>query len=225
MVLENRSRDYVEQRIRAGVLEQGTVDVLTGAGVGERLQREGIVHGGIHLQFAGERHHLPLSELTGGRHIVIYGQTEVVKDLVEARLDASLPLLFEVSDVAVHDFEFDAPFVTYAHEDEQHRPRLRRDRGVRRLPRRLPAGDRARAARVLARLPVRLARHPRGGAAVERGARLRAPRPRVRAAQPAFADAQPALHPVPPGRGSRRVAGRAHLGRAAPAHGARRLGR
>ena len=120
VVLENRSRDYVEQRIRAGVLEQGTVDVLTGAGVGERLQREGIVHGGIHLQFAGERHHLPMSELTGGRHIVIYGQTEVVKDLVEARLDASLPLLFEVSDVAVHDFEFDAPFVTYAHEDELH---------------------------------------------------------------------------------------------------------
>ena len=121
MVLENRSRDYVEHRIRAGVLEQGTVDVLTGAGVGERLRREGIVHGGIHLQFAGERHHLPMNELTGGRHIVIYGQTEVVKDLVEARLDASLPLLFEVSDVAVHDFESEAPFITYAHDGEQHR--------------------------------------------------------------------------------------------------------
>jgi p-hydroxybenzoate 3-monooxygenase len=121
VVLENRSRDYVEHRIRAGVLEQGTVDVLTGAGVGERLQREGIVHGGIHLQFAGERHHLPLSELTGGRHIVVYGQTEVVKDLIDARLDASLPLHFEVSDAAVHDFESDAPFVTYEHEGEQHR--------------------------------------------------------------------------------------------------------
>jgi p-hydroxybenzoate 3-monooxygenase len=121
VVLENRSREYVEARIRAGVLEQGTVDVLTDAGVGERLQREGIVHGGIHLQFAGERHHVPMSELTGGRHIVIYGQTEVVKDLIVARLGASLSLLFEVSDVAVHDFETDAPFVTYAHDGDEHR--------------------------------------------------------------------------------------------------------
>jgi len=121
VVLENRDRDYVEARIRAGVLEQGTVDVLTGAGVGDRLRREGIVHGGIHLQFAGERHHVPMSELTGGRHIVIYGQTEVVKDLIAARLEASLPLLFEVSDVAVHDFETGAPFVTYAHDGEEHR--------------------------------------------------------------------------------------------------------
>ena len=87
-MIENRSREYVEARIRAGVLEQGTVDVLDRRGVGERLQREGIVHGGIHLQFDGERHHLPMSELTGGRRIVIYGQTEVVKDLIDARLDA-----------------------------------------------------------------------------------------------------------------------------------------
>ncbi|HST17943.1 MAG TPA: 4-hydroxybenzoate 3-monooxygenase [Gaiellaceae bacterium] len=121
VVLENRSRDYVEHRIRAGVLEQGTVDVLTGAGAGERLQREGIVHGGIHLQFAGERHHVPMSELTEGRHIVIYGQTEVVKDLIVARLGASLPLEFEVSDVAVHDFETDGPYVTYTHDGEEHR--------------------------------------------------------------------------------------------------------
>jgi p-hydroxybenzoate 3-monooxygenase len=95
--------------------------VLTGASVGGRLRREGIVHGGIHLQFAGERHHLPMSELTGGRHIVIYGQTEVVKDLIAARLDDSLPLLFGVSDVAVHDVEGDAPCVTYTHGGEQHR--------------------------------------------------------------------------------------------------------
>ena len=120
-MLENRSRDYVEHRIRAGVLEQGTVDVLSGAGVGGRLEREGIVHGGIHLQFAGERHHVPLSELADGRHIVIYGQTEVVKDLIAARLDASLPLLFGVTDVAVHDFDSAAPFVTYRHDGEEHR--------------------------------------------------------------------------------------------------------
>ena len=156
---------------------------------------------------------------------MIYGQTEVVKDLVAARLDARLPLLFEVSDVAVHDFEFDAPFVTFAHEDELHeldcdviagcdgfhgvcRPAI--ERVLRTFSRDYPFGWLGILAEV---------------AAVERGARLRAPRARVRAAQPAFADAQPALHPVPPGRGSRRVAGRARLGRAAPAHGARRLGR
>ena len=97
-MLENRSREYVEARIRAGVLEQGTVDLLERAGVADRLRREGIVHGGIHLQFDGERHHVPMDELTGGRSIVIYGQTEVVKDLIAARLDEGLPLLFEVSE-------------------------------------------------------------------------------------------------------------------------------
>ena len=73
VVLENRSREYVEQRIRAGLLEQGTVEVLDGAGVGERMHREGIVHHGLHLQFAGERHRIPLSDLAAGRNIVIYG--------------------------------------------------------------------------------------------------------------------------------------------------------
>ena len=121
VVLENRSREYVEARIRAGVLEQGTVDLLERAGVSDRLQREGIVHHGIYLQFDGERHYVPLSELTGGRSIVIYGQTEVVKDLVVARSDAGLPLHFEVSNVGVHDFERDAPYVTYEHEGVEHR--------------------------------------------------------------------------------------------------------
>jgi len=95
VVLEDRTRAYVEHRIRAGVLEQGTVELLRGAGVGSRLDREGIVHGGIHLQFDGERHHLPLAQLAGGRSIVIYGQTEVVKDLIAARVESGLPLLFE----------------------------------------------------------------------------------------------------------------------------------
>jgi p-hydroxybenzoate 3-monooxygenase len=115
-VLEDRSRDYVEQRIRAGVLEQGTVDLLRAAGVGERMDREGIAHGGIYLQFDGERHHIPMQELTGGRGIVIYGQTEVVKDLVAARLAAGLPLLFEVSDVSVHDLESELPRIRFRHE-------------------------------------------------------------------------------------------------------------
>src|SRR5919199_2146291 len=109
VVLEDRSRDYVEKRIRAGVLEQGTVDLLRDAGVGGRMDREGIVHHGISLQFDGERHRIPLSELADGRTIVIYGQTEVVKDLIAARLESGLPLLFEVDGVSVHDVETNAP--------------------------------------------------------------------------------------------------------------------
>jgi p-hydroxybenzoate 3-monooxygenase len=115
VVLEGRSREYVEHRIRAGVLEQGTVELLREAGVGTRMDREGIVHHGINLQFAGERHYVPLTELSGGRSIVIYGQTEVVKDLVAARLDSGLPLLFEVEDVSVHDLDTERPRVRFAH--------------------------------------------------------------------------------------------------------------
>jgi p-hydroxybenzoate 3-monooxygenase len=95
VVLEDRAREYVEHRIRAGVLEQGTVELLREAGVADRLDREGIVHGGIHLQFDGERHRVPLADLAGNRSIVIYGQTEVVKDLIAARLVSGQPLLFE----------------------------------------------------------------------------------------------------------------------------------
>jgi p-hydroxybenzoate 3-monooxygenase len=116
VILESRSREYVEKRIRAGVLEQGTVDLLRDAGVGERMDREGIVHGGIYLQFDHERHHVPMRELTGGRTIVIYGQTEVVKDLIATRLAAQLPLLFEVSDVAVHDIESGRPRIAFSHD-------------------------------------------------------------------------------------------------------------
>jgi p-hydroxybenzoate 3-monooxygenase len=120
VVLEIRSRDYVEQRIRAGVLEQAVADLLVDAGVGARLQSEGIVHHGIELQFAGERHRIPLSELTGGRSIVIYGQTEVVMDLIAARLDAGLPLLFEAADVTVHDLESERPRIRFRHEGAEH---------------------------------------------------------------------------------------------------------
>jgi len=118
VVLEDRSRDYVEQRIRAGVLEQRTADLLVNAGVGERLQREGIVHHGIELQFDGERHRIPLSELAGGRTIVIYGQTEVVKDLIAARLESGLPLRFEVGEVSVHELASEQPRVRFRHAGE-----------------------------------------------------------------------------------------------------------
>ncbi len=119
VVIESRSREYVEQRLRAGVLEQGTVDLLDAAGVGARMHRDGIVHHGIHLQFGGERHHVPLSDLADGREIVIYGQTEVVKDLIAARLREQLPLHFEVSDVSVHELESDRPSVRFVHGGEQ----------------------------------------------------------------------------------------------------------
>jgi p-hydroxybenzoate 3-monooxygenase len=119
VVLEDRTRDYVEHRIRAGVLEQRTVDLLTEAGVAERLHEEGIVHHGIELQFDRERHRIPLSELAGGRTIVIYGQTEVVKDLIRARLENHLPLLFEVENVSVHDLNSERPRIRFGHGGEE----------------------------------------------------------------------------------------------------------
>jgi p-hydroxybenzoate 3-monooxygenase len=116
VVLEDRGRDYVEHRVRAGVLEQGTADLLREAGVGERMEREGIVHHGIELQFDGERHRIPLSDLAGGRSIVIYGQTEVVKDLIQARLATGRPLLFEVEDVSVHELDSERPRIRFRHD-------------------------------------------------------------------------------------------------------------
>jgi p-hydroxybenzoate 3-monooxygenase len=120
VVLEDRSREHVEQRLRAGVLEQAIADLLVDAGAGERLLREGIVHHGIELQFDRERHRIPLSDLTGGRAIVIYGQTEIVKDLIRLRLDAGLPLLFDVSEVSVHDLESERPSIRFSHEGGEH---------------------------------------------------------------------------------------------------------
>jgi p-hydroxybenzoate 3-monooxygenase len=114
VILEDRSREYVEARIRAGVLEQGVADMLTEAGVGERMAREGIVHHGIELQFEGERHRIDFEALTS-KGIVIYGQTEVVKDLIAARLASQLPLLFEVSDVALHELDSE-PAIRFTHE-------------------------------------------------------------------------------------------------------------
>jgi p-hydroxybenzoate 3-monooxygenase len=113
VILEQRSREYCEHRVRAGVLEQGVVDLLRDAGVGERMDGEGIPHGGIYLQFAGERHHVPMQELTG-RGIMIYGQTEVVKDLIAARIESGLPLHFEAVDVSVHDLNSERPRIAWA---------------------------------------------------------------------------------------------------------------
>ncbi len=117
VVLELRARAYVEQRIRAGVLEQGTVDLLCAAGVGDRLKREGLVHHGIELRFEGEGHRIALSELTGGRAITVYGQTEVVKDLIRARLAAGGQVLFEAGAVSVHDLDSATPTVRFFNHD------------------------------------------------------------------------------------------------------------
>jgi p-hydroxybenzoate 3-monooxygenase len=120
VVLENRSREYVEHRIRAGLLEQGTVELLRAADVGARMDREGIVHHGINLQFDGERHHVPLTELSGGRSIVIYGQTEIVKDLVAARVASGLPLLFDVEGVSVDELETGRPRIRFERDGTRH---------------------------------------------------------------------------------------------------------
>lgn len=120
VVLEARSREYVEKRVRAGVLEQGTVDLLRDAGVGDRLHREGLVHEGLELRFSGAGHRIDLAELTGGRTITVYGQQEVVKDLVAARLAAGGEILFEVDDVRVEGFTSDAPVVRFRHGGQDH---------------------------------------------------------------------------------------------------------
>ncbi len=120
VILEARSREHVEGRIRAGVLEQGTIEVLREAGVGERMDREGLLHGGIYLCFDGIRHHIPMRELTGGRSVMIYGQTEVVKDLVAARLAVGAPLRFECGEVSLDGLDRDQPVVRYTHQGSDH---------------------------------------------------------------------------------------------------------
>jgi p-hydroxybenzoate 3-monooxygenase len=122
VVLENRSRQYCEERIRAGVLEWGTVDLLVQMGVGDRLKREGLVHYGIELRFGGRGHRIDFKDLTG-RAITVYGQHEVVKDLIKARLDAKGQILFEVDDVSVHDFDTTSPRIRYTKANEAHEVR------------------------------------------------------------------------------------------------------
>jgi p-hydroxybenzoate 3-monooxygenase len=118
VVIELRDRDYVEKRVRAGLLEQNTVELLTESGVGHRLQREAMHHTGNYLRTPEWTHHLDMEKLVG-RSIWIYGQQEVVKDLIAARLEYDGPLLFEVAGVAVHDLDSDRPRITYTHEGAQ----------------------------------------------------------------------------------------------------------
>jgi p-hydroxybenzoate 3-monooxygenase len=104
IVIENRSQQYVEERVRAGVLEQGTVDLMVETGVGERLKKEGLVHYGVNLRFGRRTHRIDFAELTGGKGITIYAQHEVIKDLNKARREAGGQIFYEVEDVSIHDF-------------------------------------------------------------------------------------------------------------------------
>ena len=114
-MIESRTREEIEATIRAGVLEQGTVDLLVQSGVGERLKREGFEHEGIYLRFAGRTHRIALKELTG-RAITVYAQHEVIKDLVAARLAEGGEILFGVKNAALYDLESDTPKVRFHHE-------------------------------------------------------------------------------------------------------------
>ncbi|MFE2265585.1 4-hydroxybenzoate 3-monooxygenase [Streptomyces griseosporeus] len=116
VVLESRDRAYVEQRQRAGILEQGTVDVLRAAGAGERMDREGLRHDGIELRFGGKRHRVDFPALTGGKSVMVYAQTEVCKDLIALRLKDGGPLLFEAEALAVEGAEGDRPRVRFRHQ-------------------------------------------------------------------------------------------------------------
>ena len=120
IVLETRSEEYVASRIRAGILEQSTVDLLRRCGLGERLEREGDRHRGIYLQWPNERHHIDFVDLTG-RSVWVYGQTEVQKDLIDARTAAGQEIHYEVADTALHDLDSDHPSVTFTDADRRER--------------------------------------------------------------------------------------------------------
>lgn len=120
VILENRSRDYIEARVRAGLLEQNTVDLLRELGLADRLDREGIEHHGVYLSFNGVRHRVPFAELTNGRCITIYGQQEVVKDLIKARLAQGGAIHFEASATKIDGIEGDAPTIQYEQNGESH---------------------------------------------------------------------------------------------------------
>jgi len=182
-VLEAKSRDYVENRVRAGVLEHQSVDILNQAGVGARMMAEGLHHHGLILHFAGRSHRIDLEELTG-RSVMIYGQQEVVRDLIAARLEARQPLYFEVDAVSVDDLDTDSPRVPVSKRGRAADARVRLYCGLRRLSRHLPchsAGGPPQPVR--ARLSVRMARHTRADSACFPRGDLRQRRARIRTAQ------------------------------------------
>src|SRR5258708_7249583 len=111
VVLEAQTRKYVEERVRAGVLEYGTVELMHELGVGDRVQRQGLEHGGIELRFGGAGHRIDFRELTGGKCVTIYAQHEVIKDLIAARLAARRPILFAGEKLKVHGVDWGRPTI------------------------------------------------------------------------------------------------------------------
>ena len=122
VVVENRSRDYVIDRVRAGVLEQGTVDLLIALGLGAGVECRGLRHDGLHISFQGRRHRIDMSDLTGGRAITVYGQNEVVKDLIDARVATGRPLFFEAEGVAIDGLD-SSPVIRFGHAGAEHEVR------------------------------------------------------------------------------------------------------
>ncbi len=120
IILERQSADYVLSRIRAGVLEQVTTDLLDEAGVGERMHREGLTHSGFEILNQGKRHRIDLKTLTGGQSVMVYGQTEVTRDLMQARSAANLPTVYGAQNVTLADFDSSKPRVTYEKDDQTH---------------------------------------------------------------------------------------------------------
>jgi p-hydroxybenzoate 3-monooxygenase len=120
VIVENRDREYVVDRVRAGVLEQGTVDLLAAIGVGEGLRTRGLRHEGIYISFAGRRHRIDMAELTGGKTITVYGQNEVVRDLIDARIGTARPLYFDARGVEVRALETSTPVVRFVHDGTEH---------------------------------------------------------------------------------------------------------
>jgi p-hydroxybenzoate 3-monooxygenase len=121
IILEVRSRDHVLSRIRAGVLEQTTVDLLDEIDCSQRVHSEGLVHDGVYLSFAGNRHRIDVSGLTGGARITVYGQSELTRDLMDARAAAGAPTVFEAENVAPHDFDGRSPWVSYSAHGRDYR--------------------------------------------------------------------------------------------------------
>jgi p-hydroxybenzoate 3-monooxygenase len=120
VIVENRDREYVVERVRAGVLEQGTVDLLRAMGVGERLERRGLRHEGVYISVRGERHRIDLAALTGGKAITVYGQNEVVRDLIDARVATARPLYFDAQGVEIAGIESSTPVIRFRHGDTAH---------------------------------------------------------------------------------------------------------
>jgi p-hydroxybenzoate 3-monooxygenase len=120
IVLERQTGAYVLSRIRAGVLEQVCIDLMDEAGVGARMHREGLVHGGFEMLYGGQRHRIDMNKLTGGKNVMVYGQTELTRDLMDARHAAGLPTVYEARNVTVHDFDTRKPRVRYEKDGQAH---------------------------------------------------------------------------------------------------------